>query len=296
MSDAVAARGAPPCVACGAPLVVHLEIWLLRCPRCGLRASTLADDAVDAHTPGAWDARNARAFTALRDATARRLLDEIAALLPLTGKRLLDVGCGPAWFIAAAGARGVHALGLEPHAPTAAEARARGLEVLTGRFPDDLPDGIFDVITFNDVFEHLDDPDRALASLRDCLAQDGLVVVNAPSRGGMFYRVAELLARTGWTAPLERLWQRGFVSPHLFYFDAASLDALFGRAGFTLRRRFSLPTLARAGLWGRIRAGGRLPLPLAALVWGGCQLVLPLLALLPADIVVQVYARDGAPR
>lgn len=296
MSDAVAARGAPPCVACGAPLVSHLQTWLQRCPRCGLRASTLAADPVDAHTPGAWDARNARAFTALRDATARRLLDELAGIVPLAGRRLLDVGCGPAWFIAAARARGLDALGLEPHAPTAAEARARGLEVLTGRFPDDLPAGVFDVVTFNDVFEHLAEPDSAIVSLRDCLAEEGLVVVNAPSRGGVFYRAAEVLARAGWTAPLERLWQRGFVSPHLFYFDAASLDALFGRAGFSLRRRFSLPTLARAGLWGRIRAGGRLPLPLAALVWAGCQLALPLLAVLPADIVVQVYARDRAPR
>ena len=291
MTASVAARATPDCVVCGTPLVVHLAAWLLRCPQCGLRVSRLADDEVTVHTPGAWDEHNAAALAALRRETATRLLDEVARLRPLQNARLLDVGCGPAWFLDAAAQRGLAVAGLEPDGATAETARERGLDVSTGRFPDDAPRGPFDLISFNDVFEHLPAPLTAAQSLAGLLDGRGLVVITAPSRRGFFYRVAETLAACGLAAPLERMWQRGFVSPHLFYYEPATLDALFARCGYQCVRGFELPSVARPGLWERIVEGRRMPRALAALIFVGCWLVIPLLHRLPADIVVRIYSR-----
>lgn len=295
MTGLPAARATPDCVVCGAALVTHLQSWLLRCPRCELRVSRLADEPVTDVTPGAWDEHNAAALAELRRETATRLLDEIATLRDLTDTRLLDVGCGPAWFLDAAARRCRAVAGLEPDDATAALARARGLAVTSGRFPDDAPRGPFEVVSFNDVFEHLPAPLDAAASLAALLSDDGLVVITAPSRRGFFYRVAETLARCGLHAPLERLWQRGFVSPHLYYYEPATLDALFARFGYRCARAFELPSVARPGLWARIVEGRRMPTALAALIYLGCWLLIPLLHRLPADIVVRIYTRTPAP-
>jgi SAM-dependent methyltransferase len=292
MTDGVSARATPGCVVCGTSLVAHLAVWLKRCPRCGLRASSLAEDVVSAHTPGAWDEHNAAALAALREQTAQRLLDELAQLTALREIHLLDVGCGPAWFLAAAQGRCASVIGLEPDAASAAQARQRGLAVSHGRFPEQAPDGPFDVVSFNDVFEHLPAPALAAASLERLLSERGLVVITAPSRQGFFYRIAERLARCGVNAPLERMWQRGFVSPHLYYYEPATLDALFTRHGFQCVRGFELPSVSRSGLWARIVEGRRLPLMFAIVIYLACRLLLPVLHLLPADIQVRIYARS----
>lgn len=294
MSEAVSARARPACVVCGTPLVAHLAVWLMRCPRCGLRASSLAEDMVNPLTPGAWDEHNAAALATLREQTALRVLDEIAELRALRTVHLLDVGCGPAWFLKAAQTRCASVTGLEPDESSAAQARARGLAVSHGRFPEQAPAGPFDVISFNDVFEHLPEPAPAAASLVALLSEQGLAVITAPSRQGFFYGVAELLARCGLMAPLERMWQRGFVSPHLFYYEPATLDALFGLHGLHCVRGFELPSVSRSGLWARIIEGRRTPIVFAALVYLGCRLLLPVLHRLPADIQVRIYARVKA--
>lgn len=295
MTTEVGARATSDCVVCGTALVAHLQVWLRRCPHCGLRVSSLHDDKVSVFTPGAWDKHNAAALGALREQTATRLLDEIANVTALHEVRLLDVGCGPAWFLQAARLRCASVAGLEPDGAVAAQARAGGLAVSSGRFPEHAPAGPFDVVSFNDVFEHLPSPAVAAARLVPLLSKAGVVVITAPSCRGFFYRVAEWLARGGLTAPLERMWQRGFVSPHLYYYEPATLDALFARHGLRCVRGFELPSVSRAGLWARIVAGRRMPRAMAALIYLGCLLVLPLLQRLPADIVVRIYARADPP-
>ena len=292
MTDGVSASATPGCVVCDTPLVAHLAIWLKRCPRCGLRVSSLGAEVVSVHTPGAWDQHNAAALAALREDTAMRLLDEIAQLVALNEVHLLDVGCGPAWFLNAARGRCAGVKGLEPDEASAAQARARGLDVTHGRFPEHAPKGPFEVVSFNDVFEHLPAPEMAVASLLRLLRDQGLVVITAPSRQGFFYRVAELLARCGIKAPLERMWQRGFVSPHHYYYEPATLDALFAHHGLRCVRGFELPSVSRTGLWARIGAGRRMPIVFAALIYVGCLLLLPVLHWLPADIQVRIYARS----
>ncbi len=278
------------CIACGGPTRALLNDWLTRCTHCGLRRSRLDEARFNGATTTGWDPATVEAMAGVRERDALALLDRLAAghLLP-AGRQLLDVGCGPGWFVRAAAARGFDASGIEPDDRVAGPARAAGLAVTTGRFPEDCAQAHYDVITFNDVFEHLPDPAAALAATRERLAADGRLVLNLPSARGIFLRTAELLARGGITTPLDRLWQRGFDSPHLFYFTPDALDALLARHGFTLAGAFDLAPLSARGLWGRIRAGGQLGVAGAAAVYAGAMAAMPLLGILPSDIMVRVY-------
>jgi hypothetical protein len=119
-----------------------------------------------------------------------------------------------------------------------------------------------------------------------------VLVLNLPSRDGLFYWLAQGCARLGWRAPLERLWQYGFASPHLFYYSPGNLTRLVEASGFRLVHRATLPVLSAAGLWGRLRAGGAIGPLRAALLYPVLLAGLPLLALAPSDIMVLAFRRD----
>jgi hypothetical protein len=87
------------------------------------------------------------------------------------------------------------------------------------------------------------------------------------------------------------MWQKGFESPHLYYYDPDNLVRLVDAHGFDLLDQFSLESVSLAGLWGRIRAGGQLGATAAGVVYLAAVIALPVLRLLPADIMVQVYRR-----
>lgn len=285
-------RTGSPCPACGTALVPHAPHWRARCGRCGLWASSLDDPALNGATPHGWDVATEAAMAPVRERAATSLCTQLvdAGLLG-AGTRLLDVGCGPGWFLRAAAARGATVRGLEPDARVAAASRAGGLAVDTGCFPGDIAGGPFDLVSFNDVFEHLPAPRPALAAVRACLAADGVLLLTLPSSRGAFHRFADLLARLGIESPLERLWQKGFESPHLWYFDADNLLALTAAEGFRPVWQGSLPSVSGAGLWGRIRAGGGQSVPAAAVIWLGVALLLPLLRRLPSDIMSIAFRR-----
>src|SRR5262249_34058548 len=157
-------------------------------------------------------------------------------------------------FLRAAAESGWSVLGIEPDPEMARLAASGGREVRRGMFPSALKPGErFDAISFNDVFEHLPDVDGALRACANALRPGGLLAINLPDARGPFYRLAHLLARAGVRGPLERLWQKGFASPHLSYFTAPLLRRLVTRHGFQPVHASSLPSVSLAGLWSRLR-------------------------------------------
>lgn len=196
----------------------------------------------------------------------------------MAGMRLLDVGSAHGWFVQAASARGAHATGVEPDAEVAAAAtEAVAHEVRVGYFPDVLGDDeTFDLISFNDVLEHLPDPMAALTAVRRHLVPGGLLTINIPSASGLLFRLSRLLSVLGVKSPYARLWQVGLPSPHLWFFTRDSLTALAGRCGFDVAFTQSLPTVTRSGLWQRIHLDRR-PGPVTVAAFGLVWLTAPLL-------------------
>jgi 2-polyprenyl-3-methyl-5-hydroxy-6-metoxy-1,4-benzoquinol methylase len=207
-------------------------------------------------------------------------------------KKLLDVGCAHGWFLKLAMKRGFHAMGVEPDAKVAAKPMQEGLEVRTGFFPEVLRNGEkFDVISFNDVFEHLPDIKSALESAHEHLNKGGLLVINLPDSKGVYYSIAKTLSKAGVTGPLERLWQKNFPSPHLSYFNAEQLLQLGSKSGFEPVLNKRLPSLLVKGLWSRLRYDSNASLLSCAVVWCGSVALRPLLGILPSDISLEIFRK-----
>lgn len=269
------------CPACGGTLRAADE-WLSYCGNCGLYRSTLQAG------PG-------KAFEGLehiRRKNFETILNRIAEIRPLAGLRVLEIGCSRGWFLEAARARGTIVFGVEPVHEDAEVARAAGFLVEEGLFPDrPLDPGPYDIIVFNDVFEHLPEPAAASRAVAERLAPGGLAVVNLPSSRGAIYNVARLLRAAGLRGPFERMWQKGLPSPHLTYFSPVNLRLLFERNS-TLREvmTFTLPSISRSGLSDRV-SSRNVGIPswlLTPALWA-MSFVLPLL---PADIHVGVFTKE----
>jgi 2-polyprenyl-3-methyl-5-hydroxy-6-metoxy-1,4-benzoquinol methylase len=270
------------CEVCAAEMRRRTD-WLQACPVCGFLSSSLT----------AGSGTGIDGLDQLRRDNFEVLLDRLQRLRPLAGVSLLEVGCAKGWFLEAASKRGARVHGIEPEDANVAIARASGLTVEAGFFPADLRDrGPYDMIVFNDVFEHLPEPAVAIGDVAALLAPGGLALLNLPSSNGTFYRLARLLSVLGIHGPFERLWQKGFPSPHVSYFNPANLAALVERySDLGAVDRFALGTVSRAGLRERIASShkGVAGHVMFAAIWP-LSFVLPLL---PADIQVGVFRKDG---
>src|SRR5690349_8303900 len=145
------------CPVCGRAMAGGRRAWLLLCRACGFRRSTLVPAIGDDRVAGAIDEDlRAAALERLRRDNFERLLDRLCRRIEPRGANLLDIGCAHGWFLEAAARRGFAVAGLEPDPGVAARAAAAGHAVRPGIFPDHVPaDRRFDVLVFNDVFEHL---------------------------------------------------------------------------------------------------------------------------------------------
>ena len=217
---------------------------LVRCPRCGL---VFQDPRPEAGWAGPY--YQDPAFTAALFGPLRRFtLEQAERKAVLLGDRLgpgarvLDVGCSSGAFLEVAAGRGAEAVGVEVGEATAAAARERGLDVRTGTLEQALA-GLagenFDVVTFWDVLEHLDDPRRELGLARRLLAPDGRVAATMPNEAGWYPRLTRrLIAHNTRTA----VWEYPEVG-HLWEFSPDTIRRVLERAGYRLDelRTFGTP-------------------------------------------------------
>lgn len=275
------------CPVCAGVLSTGLRPWHWRCATCGHECSTLTP-AILAQADGEVldEVARAQGLQALRNANFERILARLRQHYPAPNEPpgLLDVGCAHGWFIEQASPQ-FAVTGIEPDAGVAAATRRRGLAVREGFFPEVLQaDERFDVIVFNDVLEHIADIHATLMACRQHLRPGGWVVINAPSRRGFLYRLSKGLLRCGAGGAFERLWQHGFPSPHLHYFDGDSVRCLAQAAGLQWQGSMRLPVVSVRGLYARIRYPRDVGVFKALALTVVISAVAPLLAVLPADI------------
>jgi SAM-dependent methyltransferase len=160
-------------------------------------------------------------------------LEIFARLLPAERRRLLDIGCGPGFFLATALKQGWKASGIEPSRQAAAHARSLGADVKEGFFGAEMAAelGRFDAINLTNVLEHVPDPTAILEQARGLLNDGGLICVGVPNDFSplQFAGKAAVNADSWWVAPPH----------HLNYFDFDSLSALLTRLGFTVAERMT---------------------------------------------------------
>lgn len=280
------------CPVCSQTMSPSTPRWVLRCDGCGFLSANIANHAgTDSSQTVDEDARH-HGLEALRSINFATILGLLESMGFGNGSKLLDVGCAHGWFLQAAESRGFLCTGLEPDSGMVTVARTRAKHVVHGFFPQDVPAKGFDVIIFNDVFEHLANVDEAMRSCAELLAPGGVLVINLPNRKGFFYRVAGALARVGVEGPLVRMWQLPFPSPHLSYFDKNTLRALAERFGLKHLRTRELASMSTRGLWARLRADRALSRARAAVTCGAVLAAYPLIKIAPSDAILCVFGRD----
>ena len=139
-----------------------------------------------------------------------------------SGGNLLDIGSGNGRFLADAQAVGWTAKGIEPDPEAAAVARAAGLDVTAGSYRHvEFPDASFDVVTADEVIEHVHDPHLFVECIRRWLKPGGHVWIATPNLD----------------CPIHARYGRDFGNlhppQHLLMFNPRTLTELFAGHGFT---------------------------------------------------------------
>lgn len=276
---------------CNSLLIRGIEPWHLVCRSCHYEGSSLEPN-IQKHADGdnLDEYARERALEKLRKLNFRRIKAEINDLLNTdrspTRPRMLDVGSAHGWFMQICEDK-FDVMGIEPDQAIAIEASKNVGPIRHGFFPNVLQNGEkFEVIVFNDVLEHIPDIASALMACNKHLCDGGLIVINAPCRLGVIYRLTKLIGRLGSKRLFGRMWQFGLPSPHVHYLDRHSVSGLAKAAGFEIMRQRPLPSVIARGLYSRIRYTREVSAVMATLIASVMTLAIPALRFLPSDIEV----------
>jgi SAM-dependent methyltransferase len=282
------------CPACGFLIGgQHSLQQVTLCPNCGHRTSCF-QPVLDGNVMDVSMVCNFHR-SSLRMKNFEIILDSLQNRMGnLWGKTLLDVGCSVGAFAEAASRRGIRAYGIEPEEDLKKIAEVHSEKVYLGYFPDALPKELkFDLISFNDVLEHIEDVNSSIEECRRRLNPGGILVINLPSSRGIFYQVASAMDKLGARGPLSRLWQVGSRTPHLHYFSPDTLKSVCERHHLLEVERNRLPSVTLDGLWSRLRAEEkrRRVILVDLLLFLALSISIPFLGLLPSDISVSYFSK-----
>lgn len=142
------------------------------------------------------------------------------------GQVMLDVGCGIGLSLLEAQALGAHAYGIEADPNVRVIADDLKLRIHVGSLHDQpFPDVSFDLIVLNQVIEHIPDPGKALAALKERLKPMGRIVLVFPNRDSFWRRIS------------GEKWINWHVPYHLHHFSAKGFRALAQRHGYRIIRQ-----------------------------------------------------------
>lgn len=195
---------------------------------------------------------------------------EVAALVPLDARRVLDIGCGGGRLGELLKQRQpVEVTGIEMQ-PTAIQwAQGRLDHVIQGSVEDpalSFRQNQFDCVICADVLEHLREPGLVLDKVLRWLAPDGTLVVSIPNV--RHHSVVGSLLEGNWTYEAAGLLD----SDHVRFFTRREFEKLLDRHGFEVESIHSIPgpgpehsQWVQAGCPGEVCLGGLTisPLPSA---------------------------------
>ncbi len=277
------------CDICGAPCVRGLAAWHFVCTDCRTEHATLSASLNSGDSDALDEVARASGLVKLRRRAYDAVLNTLHGLDGTTRHSVLDVGSAHGWFLDAAADRFDHVVGIEPDDRVRSAPMSDRVSVRAGYFPDALhPGETFDVIVFNDVFEHIPAARSTAHAVAQRLKPNGVVIITLPVHSGFFYRLSKRLAHLGIARPFERMWQCGFPSPHRYYFSQDGLVRLFAPSGLHLVHAIRQRAIALDGLWQRIRYAEP-NRAAAACIYGAAVATLPLLRLLPEDTATYFF-------
>ncbi len=147
----------------------------------------------------------------------------------LGGSAILDIGCGPGYFMAAAAECGLDPVGVELSLQASKHARQFGrvytqpIEEVTTLHP-----GTFHMVHMSFILEHLVNPHAVLRKMHKLMPTGGVLCIEVPRDFTPLQEEARQFATLDewWVAPTEG---------HVNYFSSESLKGLVSRNGFSIQ-------------------------------------------------------------
>ena len=135
--------------------------------------------------------------------------------------RVLEVACNDGTLLAKLSEQGLDAVGVDPAENLTSIARQRGLDVLTGFFPQVAPSGKFDAVIAMNVLAHTPEPLGILQGIKKHLGEGGVAFV-----------------QTSQAMMLEDAQFDTIYHEHYSFFTPRSMETLSARVGLRLEKVF----------------------------------------------------------
>jgi 2-polyprenyl-3-methyl-5-hydroxy-6-metoxy-1,4-benzoquinol methylase len=165
------------------------------------------------------------------EASFNRRLPAIARLTP--ARRVLDVGAGAGVFVRMMLARGAEAEAVEVSAEACRLMSESGVVARCGNLPDLRLGGEFDLVTFWDSLQCMEQPHENLVAARELLKPEGLLVVQVAHHSRVMLAYAAVLALMSERAAQGVL----HLSSQQWHFSTEGLRRLLEHAGFDIVER-----------------------------------------------------------
>ena len=146
------------------------------------------------------------------------------------GSLIIDCGSGGGWIAREYIPRGITVASIDLANSNLRKIRelydpaGRGLYIVADLYNLPFKDGVFDGGTANDVYEHIEEPERAAAEARRCIRKNGKFFVSVPFEEKIIYYICIHCNR-----PTP-------INAHLHSFDRQSLARIFENSGFGIQK------------------------------------------------------------
>jgi SAM-dependent methyltransferase len=144
---------------------------------------------------------------------------ELVEKYSLQNKKVIEVGCGKGEYLSLMSIAGMDAYGIEYAPESVKECRKENLQVFEGYLEtgdDKISEESFDGFFILNFFEHLPDPNGALAGIAANLTDDGIGLIEVPN----------------FDMILKNNLFSEFINDHLFYFTKETLISTLSQNGF----------------------------------------------------------------
>lgn len=142
----------------------------------------------------------------------------VRGTLVLPGKNVLDIGCGSGVFLSRMKYLGMNVTGIDPYI----NENIPELGITKGTIEQ--VQGNYDVITMNNVLEHVPDPDTILKNIKRLLKPEGVAIIGVPNDTSLLFKL------------FKNKWSELDLPRHLFLFNKNVLEKYAEKNGLVVAR------------------------------------------------------------